>query len=298
MKSEMQPLPWSLLNSFLHVADAGSLSAAARGGRISQPTLSRHVEALERQLGVPLFNRTGRGLKLTPAGMEVVSHARTMQEEAAAVATLASRRAVRIEGTVRITTSEVLGTYVLPAILAALVAEHRDLVLDVRATDAVDNLLDGEADIALRVTKPAQNSLVGRNIGQLVIGAYAHEDYLHAHSVPKTREDLSGHKFVGEASGNTIEAALRRLGLSITAEHFVIRTDNQALRWNAVCAGAGIGFIATIVGDTFAHQKVRRVLPDIALVLPLWIVARRDVRSLKRVRTVFDAIAAAVRQLT
>jgi DNA-binding transcriptional LysR family regulator len=298
MKSAMQPPPWSLLNSFLHVADAGSLSAAARGGRISQPTLSRHVEALERQLGVPLFNRTGRGLKLTPAGMEVLSHARTMQEEAAAVATLASRRAVRIEGTVRITTSEVLGTYVLPAILAALVAEHRDLVLDVRATDAVDNLLDGEADIALRVTKPAQNSLVGRNIGQLIIGAYAHEDYLRAHSVPKTREDLSGHKFVGEASGNTIEAALRRLGLSITAEHFVIRTDSQALRWNAVCAGAGIGFIATIVGDTFAHQKVRRVLPDIAHVLPLWIVARRDVRSLKRVRTVFDAIAAAVRQLT
>lgn len=285
---------WSLMSSFLCVAEAGSLSAAARSGRISQPTLSRHIEALEKQLGLPLFNRSARGLTLTPAGLEVLTHTKAMQHEADAVEKLAARRAARVEGAVRITTSEVLGTYVLPPILAALVARHEGLALEVRATDLIDNLLDGEADIALRVSKPTQGSLVGKRVGALRIGAYAHDDYLRAHPAPRTLRDLTEHRLIGEATTHTIEAALRQLGFSIAAECFVIRSDNQALRWNAVCAGAGVGFIATIVGDRFARQQVRRVLPDIDLALPLWIVARREVRSMKRVRAVFDAIAEAV----
>src|SRR5512137_529250 len=109
---------WTLARAFLATAEAGSLSAAARLAGQTQPTLGRQVAALERALGIALFERVGRGLALTPSGREVLEHVRAMGEAAGRVALVASGRSQAVAGPIRITASEVYAAHLLPSILA------------------------------------------------------------------------------------------------------------------------------------------------------------------------------------
>lgn len=286
--------PWDLLASFLEVAEAGGLSAAARRGGTSQPTLSRRIEALETFFGVPLFERRARGLRLTEIGEGVLAHVSAMRDEVRAAASLTNRRADALSGCVRITTSQVLAANLLPAVLARVRASHAEIAVEVSATDDIDNLLEHQADIAVRVARPEQSTLVSRRVGVLSIGAFAHADYLRRRGVPRTLDDLRHHDLVGDDRHTLLRDALKALGAPLPREAFTVRCDDQMVQWNAVRAGAGIGFIATFVGARARKEGVQRVLGDVAAPLPVWIAARREVRSLKRVRTVFDVLAAEV----
>jgi DNA-binding transcriptional LysR family regulator len=290
----LPPPSWDLLSAFLVVAEAGGLSAAARGGALSQPTLSRRIEALEDALGVPVFERTARGLKLTEAGVDVLTHVRAMRDEAQAVGVIAAERKNAWAGPVRITTSQVLSTFFLPAVITQIRVGNPGLSVVVSSVDDVENLLEREADIALRVTRPDQASLIGRKVGVLRIGAYAHRAYIARRGAPRTIADLADHDLIGGETDGLLRRTLKRLGAQIEPANFSVRSDNQALQWNAVRAGAGVGFIATFVGDAAAKEGVKAVLAEVEPVaLPLWVVARKDVRALKRVRAVFDALCAA-----
>jgi DNA-binding transcriptional LysR family regulator len=286
---------WDLLASFLDVAEAGGLSAAARAGAGSQPTLGRRIEALEAALGVPLFERTARGLKLTDAGAGVAAHARAMREEAVAAADLAARGAEALSGAVRITASRVMSAFLLPPIVARLRATHPEIAIELNASDAIENLLEHDADIAVRLARPEQATLVGRKVGAMAVGAYAHRDYLKRRGTPQTVADLAHHDLIGEDQGTLIRSALKSLGAPLGREAFAVRCDDGLVQWQAICAGAGIGAIATFVGDAGRADGVERVLAHIpAPPLPVWLAARREVRSLRRVRVVFDALAAGV----
>ena len=113
-------LDWSLLQSFLRVAEAGSLSAAARTHGVSQPTLGRHIRALEAALDQPLFARHAQGQALTPMGARLLEHARAMRDAAARLELDAAGASARLEGTVRITAARIVAHYHLPPILARL----------------------------------------------------------------------------------------------------------------------------------------------------------------------------------
>ena len=131
---------WSLLQSFAAVAEHGSLSAAARAGGGSQPTMSRHIRQLEERLGARLFERTRSGVALTNAGLSLAAHARVMAD-AAAQMSIRPTESATLTGTVRITASEIVATYLLPDILTALHREEPGLAIEVVASDETDNLL-------------------------------------------------------------------------------------------------------------------------------------------------------------
>src|SRR3954447_15617635 len=116
----MTDFDWNLIRSFVAVADAGSLSGAARKLAASQPTLGRHVAELELTLGVTLFRRGRKGYELTEAGAALMESGRTVSEHAAAFSRLALGATERIAGTVRIAASEIVAAYVLPPIAARL----------------------------------------------------------------------------------------------------------------------------------------------------------------------------------
>jgi DNA-binding transcriptional LysR family regulator len=149
---------WALVKSFVAVLDAGSLSGAARRLRAQQPTLSRHIAELEAQLGVPLFERTGRGVTPTAAGLAIAQAARQMQDGATALGLGLARRTQSRTGTVRITTSAVAASWLLPKVLARIQQQEPGLGIELVASNAVSNLLRREADIAVRTatTWPAQ----------------------------------------------------------------------------------------------------------------------------------------------
>lgn len=284
---------WGLVRSFLAVLDAGSLMGAARQTGAQQPTLSRHVAELEAQLGVALFERTGRGVQPTAHALAIAEAARQMQSGAEGLARTLARGREATSGTVRITASEVAASYLLPAVLAQLQQSEPEIQIELVASNQVSNLLRREADIALRMVRPAQGSLVARKLGEVAIVACAHASYLQRAGTPRTAAELRQHRLVGYDRDPTIERGCARLGLPLARASFVLRTDDQVAYSRLVAAGAGIGFLAAY--NLRQLPGVQVVLPRLAIpALPCWLAVHREIRGSARVRRVYDFLAEAL----
>jgi DNA-binding transcriptional LysR family regulator len=283
---------WSLLRAFLEVARVGSLSGAALALTSSQPTLSRQIAQLEAQLGQVLFERTTRGVRLTEAGEALRAPAERMHEQAQQISLVAAGRAQTLAGTVRVTASEMVGAYVLPALLRELRGAHPEIQIELVATNAVENLLEREADIALRMVRPKQSVLVARRLADQALGFYAHRDYIEAHGRP-TAASMLGHQWIGYDRSDQLLRGFREAGYRIDRTLFAFRCDNQIVAWHAVLAGLGIGVGMHRVAAL--SPQLLRVLPKVAVPpLPLWITAHRELRGTPRLKVVFDFLAAAL----
>jgi DNA-binding transcriptional LysR family regulator len=287
------PFDWTLMRSFLAVVERGSLQAAARHLGHSQPTLGRHVAELERQLGTVLFERTGRGLVPTPAAQAIAAHARAMADDAAAISRTLAGQSRQAVGAVRITASQTVAVHLLPPLLAQLREREPAIGIDLVASNTISNLLRREADIAIRMVRPQQTSLVARRIGAAGIGAYAHRDYLRRRGVPRSAGDLLRHELIGMDQDERIIRSFRKLGYPIGREAFALRSDDHLVLWEAVRAGLGIGFAATWLAAR--EPAVQRVLPDLRVPpLPVWLTVHREIRASARIRAVYDFLAQAI----
>ena len=284
---------WALVRSFLAVLDAGSLMGAARKLGAQQPTLSRHVAELEAQLGAPLFERTGRGVTPTAAALAIAESARQMEAGAEQLAMQLAGRRDATSGTVRITTSQVAASYLMPAVLTALQQAEPGIQVELVASNQLSNLLRREADIALRMVRPAQSSLVARKLAELPIGAAAHPSYLRRHGTPRKPQDLLRHRLIGYDRDDTIERGFARLGVALPHEAFALRTDDQVAYGRLVASGAGIGFVAQY---NLAHWPgVVPLLPMLQIPpLPCWLAVHREIRGSRVVKRVFDFLAEAI----
>jgi DNA-binding transcriptional LysR family regulator len=284
---------WSLWRSFAAVVDEGSLSAAARKLGLSQPTLSRHIEALEATLGVTLFERTLQGLRANETALrlyEPVAAAKVALGEAALRAEGASGV---LEGTVRITSSVVTSHYVLPPLLLGVRQAFPAIAIELVPSDSVENLLLREADIAVRMFRPTQLDLIARRIGPIAIVCCAHESYLARRGTPQHIGDLAIHDLIGFDRSDQIILAARALDYGLTRDHFRLRTDSQSEMWELLRAGLGVGFAQEgIVRDT---PGMRRILPGIAVPgLEVWLTTHRELFTSHRIRAIYDALAAAL----
>jgi DNA-binding transcriptional LysR family regulator len=284
---------WALVKSFLAVLDAGSLMGAARRLQAQQPTLSRHVAELEAQLGVPLFERTGRGVVPTAAALAIADAARQMDDGAASLGRALAKTRDASAGKVRLTTSMVAACWLLPPLLARLQQEEPGIAIELVASNQLTNLLRREADIAVRMVRPEQSSLVAKKIGDVPICAAAHRDYLARAGTPRQPADLLRHRLIGYDRDPTIERGFAGLGLPLPREAFVLRTDDQVAYGRLVAAGAGIGFVARY---NLAHWPgVEPLLPMLAIPpLPCWLAVHREIRGNRIVRRVFDFLAEAL----
>ena len=278
---------WALVRSFLAVLEAGSLSGAARRLGAQQPTLGRHVAELEAQLGTALFERTGRGLVPTAAARAIADAALRMEEGAAQLAGTLAGRSLATTGTVRITTSEVAAVYLLPPLLAELQAAEPGIELELVASNQITNLLRREADIAVRMVRPAQGSLVARKVGEVGIGAYAHERYLARAGTPREPAQLLDHRLIGYDTEDTLLRGFAQMGFKVGRERFALRTDSHVAYARLLAEGAGIGFIAHYCAAQL--PGLVRVLPALAIApLPCWLAVHREIRGNQVVRRVYD----------
>jgi len=188
---------WELYRSFLEVMRDGSLSAAARRLGATQPTIGRHIAALEAALDLPLFTRSQRGLLPTAAAVVLLPHAEAMAAAAASIGRAGSAEASAELGTVRITASEIVGCEVLPPILAAFRREYPLIKLELALSNQNEDLLRRDADIAIRMVRPSQKALVASRIGHVAIGLYAHEGYIAAFGAPAGMDELAAHCVIG-----------------------------------------------------------------------------------------------------
>lgn len=284
---------WTLIRAFLATAEHGSFSAAARAIDSTQPTMGRQVTALEEELGVVLFERVGRGLVLTPTGLELVEHARAMGEAALRLSRVAAGQSLSLDGPVCISASEIISTYLLPPILSDIRARHPGIQLEVVATNQTSDLARREADIALRNFRPEEPELVARKVRRDEGYFYATPRYLRSLGSPQTLEELSQGSFIAFDRTDGFISVLARYGLHLTPSNFPWVTSSQSVQWALITRGAGIGVMMGVVGD--ADRRVVRVLPEkLSFPFDTWLTSHREVRTSLRVRTVFDLLAAAL----
>lgn len=282
---------WTLIRSFLAVAEAGSLSGAARATGISQPTLGRHIQAIETTLQIALFARTAQGQALTEAGQALLPAARAMQTAAAELALAAKARATGIEGTVRLAASRVVSHAILPPILARLRDEEPGIQIDLVPSDTSENLLFGEADIALRMYRPTQVDLVARHIADLQLGLFAAKSYLDRKGRPASVEDLMRLDFVGQDRMDQIIRVMAGLGVNVDRSFFPVRCDDPLTYVELVRAGCGLGGLLCRLGDTDPLLERIDLIADLPS-LPVWLTAPPRLRQSPRLRRVWDALAA------
>ncbi|MCG8669885.1 MAG: LysR family transcriptional regulator, partial [Pseudomonadales bacterium] len=212
---------WNRARAFLVTVEEGSLSGAARALGMSQPTLGRQVSALEEELGVALFERGNNGLELTPSGVELIEHVRMMGEAASNFSLAASGQSDTIEGSICISATEVMGTFILPPILAKLRRLQPGIHIEVIATNEASDLKRREADIAIRAFRPTQPDLIAKKLGNLIASLYATPSYLKSLNRPLHPRDFSQANFIGFATNNNeYVAALSEQGFKLDASNF------------------------------------------------------------------------------
>ena len=282
---------WALWRSFAAVVADGSLSAAARRIGYSQPTLGRHIEALEQQLGLTLFDRTLQGLKPTETALRLYQSVAAAETKLAEAALVAEGSTGALEGTVRITASTVVAHYILPALLRPIRDEFPAIAIELVPSDSAENLLLREADIAIRMFRPTQLELIAKKLGELPIVATAHQSYLGVHGTPQSPDDLFKHHLIGLDRSDLLISAAKTLGFDIKRQNFIIRTDSQTGMWEMMKAGLGVGFAQLgLVNET---HGMRQLLPMVTPPpLPVWLTTHRELFLSPRIRAIYDRLAA------
>lgn len=286
----MISLDWDHYRTFLAIIEEGSQSGAARALGLTQPTVARHLDALELAAGKPLFLRSYQGLLPTETALSMRSYAETMAASASALARAASGDTESPEGTVRISASEVIGVEVLPPILTELQDRYPRLAIELSISDAVEDLLKQQADIAVRMVEPTQGALISRRIGGIPIGLFAHRRYLEKHGTPKTIEDLSSHRMIGFDRQLAYVREMLKSRPEIADIRFDVRTDSNLAQLAMIRAGGGIGMCQ--VGLAARDPDLVGLFAGQAdLHLMTFLVMHENLKMVPRCRVAFDALA-------
>jgi DNA-binding transcriptional LysR family regulator len=278
---------WELYRSFLEVVRDGSLSGAARRLATTQPTIGRHIAALEAVLNLALFTRSQRGLSPTQAALDLLPHAEAMAVAAAAITRAASAGAGDDHGTVRLTASVIVGCEVLPPILAGFRRHYPAITLELALSNRNEDLLRRDADIAVRMVRPTQKALRVQRLGQVGIGLYAHQSYIEAFGAPVSIADLATHCVIGFDQDDSAFRSIGQDAGRFARDQFRFRCDNDLAQLAALRAGIGIGGCQSEIAARTADLV--RVLPhDIDFKLEMWLAMHEDLKATRRVRLLFD----------
>ncbi len=278
---------WNLYRTFLEVVRKGSLSAAARELGSTQPTVGRQIESLEAALGTKLFTRSQTGLLPTQPAVDLVAHAEAMSAAVNALQRTSSGGVSDETGAVRLTVGSQIGIEVLPQMLTSFSRRHPRIELELSISSRSEDLLHRDADIAIRLSRPVQKSLVARRVGKVLIGLYAHRDYLEHYGMPRTMSDLSRHRLIGFDRDIHLLRSFGGIAANLQREDFAFRSDSVAAQLGLLRAGIGIGA---------CHAHVAREAPELRPVLALhvsfekevWLVMHSDLKGFRRVRVLFD----------
>ncbi|MCU1740614.1 MULTISPECIES: LysR family transcriptional regulator [unclassified Pseudomonas] len=287
-------LQWETQRAFLAVLRTGSLSGAARLLGIAQATARRRIEALEQSVGVSLFIRSPAGLLPTETAKDLISHVEAMAMAANAFNRAASADAQLAGGTVRLTSSQLLGVEVLPPMLRTLRQTYPQLAVELSVSNRLQALARQEADVAVRIRRPTEATVVTRKVGDLQVGLYATPELLAEQGVPDTVAQLDDYPLIGP-DRNLVELQfLRERGFDCTAQRTPVRTDDHLAQLAALRAGLGIGVCSSQLARR--HGLVRVLPEQVDFTVDVWTAMHQDMRRVQRIALVFDALGESLTQ--
>ncbi len=286
-------LDWNDLRHFLALSRAGSLAGAARILGVEHSTVGRRLASLESALGTKLFTRTSEGLLLTEVGRDILAHVERMEQGALAVERRASGEDKRLEGIVRLTTSEGFTGFLVKR-FTELRARHPDLLVEVLSGNESLDLARREADLAVRLVKTVQPDLICKRITGCGWSLYAAESYVARAGVPKSATDLSGHEIVGFDETMSGVPGAKWLEAHGQGARFVIRGNSIVSVLNATLVGMGIGALPCFLGS--AEPTLRRITSTVIGTRDVSLVYHPDMARVARVRAVMDFVVEVIQR--
>ncbi len=286
---------WNHIRAFLATVENGSLSAAARALRKTQPTLSRQISLLEEALQLTLFERGTRSMRLTDAGTELLSYVRGMANAATQISRVAAGQSQAVEGTVRITSSDAMAAYALPPCLVSLREMHPGINVELFPSNEMSDLTRREADIAIRHARPEQPDLVAKRIADIEISLFASLDYLGTIEAGSALADFSDASFIGFGHPERLVPQVTAMGIPVTRQNFGITTSHGSTMFELAREGAGIALLPRIVAE--GRLGLRRIHPDLPVLnVETWLVTHREIQTNRRIRLTFDHLAKEIAQ--
>ncbi len=279
-------MEWSDVKVFLAIARAGTLGGAARLTGQSQPTMGRRLRAFEQALGQTLFQRGAEGFVLTDEGAAVLAHAQRMEDEALGLERLLAGQAQQLEGTLRVSTSDWFGTHLLTPVIAAFIAAHPAVVVELITDARLFSLARREADLVVRIKPFDEVEVVQRKLMHIEYRLYAASGAITRTRRPRAG-DGAGFSLVtlDEAFREMPDAAwLRRM---LPNARVAFGSNNRDAQARMCAEGAGLAVLPRPLGD----HTPGLVAVDLGEPPPgrdVWLGFHRDLRGLQRLRTLVD----------
>lgn len=291
----MNNFNWQWWQFFLCIVEFGSINKAAAALNISQPTLSRHLFAMEKKLGQSLFDRSTQGLTLTSFAAGLLEEGKVMQASAMRLQRIAHGQGLQLKGRVRLSVNEMIAQYYLPELLPQFMQRYPDISVEIEVSNKASNIDKRDADIAIRMFHPTQQDLIARKLVDLPLGFFASGEYLQQHGIPENPQQIFEHRLLGYDRDQQLVEGGSMLGIDISNEQFLFRCDFMPLQFELALKGAGI---------VITHQKlaIEKGLTEIATEinlpsLPTYIVCHRDVQHNPRIRAMMDFLSDSLAQL-
>jgi DNA-binding transcriptional LysR family regulator len=280
---------WNRAKAFLVTAEQGSYSAAAKALNLTQSTLGRQVQALEEELGVVLFERVGKGIQITPIGLDLIEHVKSMAEGANKLSLAAMGQSEELEGVVTITASEANSAFLLPPIIKKIRTLAPGIKIEIVAKNDSADLRKREADIAVRNFQPKQPDLIMKKVSDSLGNFYATEEFIKKYGPFESINDLSKANFVSIGNLPSYIEGLKAFGIKLSTENFPVMTESHFVHWNLVKEGLAVGIMPHFIGDK--DKSVERVLKSFeGISFSTWIVSHRELKTNRRIRFVFDQL--------
>jgi DNA-binding transcriptional LysR family regulator len=288
---------WNDLKHFLAVARHGSTLAAGRALGVDQSTVLRRIGQLERALGRRLVTRSPSGYRLTPMGDALLPHAEQVEQAIRALDQALAAAGDDAQGVVRVTCPEpIVQRLAQSPLLAKFHALHPGLQVEFVSSDRYADLMNGEADIALRSGDTDDGALVGRKIGDSLWAVYASRDYVQRHGQPARLEELADHALIGLHESMADHRVCVWLNRVAPQGRVVARTHSILGLLHAAKAGLGVAPLPLALGE--AESDLVRVLEPIDDLKRIWrVLVAPDKRHTPRVAAFFDFVVAEVEAL-
>lgn len=283
----MNGMSWDGFRYFLAVAEGGSLTTAAKNLGSNQPTVGRHIDALESALGVKLFQRSVKGLMLTEEGVSVFEQLQSIESDVLKIQRSVQGEVEEPSGTVRLALPEGLSIEVLTPLLPEFYSDYSNIRLILNVSSNSANLTRGEADIAVRLFRPKEANLVVRSLGRMSMGLFASAGFINSYGVPKTTKELKQYHVI--TYGDQLADLLENSWLlnHTDPSKRLLSSDNTTARLRATIAGVGISIQPHIFCSS--NTDLIPVLENVSLPdHEVWLVYHKDLRDTSRIRAVVN----------
>lgn len=285
---QAETIDWNRLFTFKVVGEAGTFTGAGRKLDLSQSAVSRQISILESELKAPLFHRTSHGLVFTEAGEDLFETVTAISKRLAMCVARLNERREKPEGPLRVTTTVAFGSAWLSTRMTEFHRAYPDISVSLILADNIElDMLQRQADCAIRFRKQQEPSLIQRHMMTVRYHFYASTDYIKRYGMPKSPEDLDGHELI--VYGEDSSAPVDDMNSLLTVGRPDGRPRQPALRVNSVYgiyraieSGLGIGALPHYVAEE--ARDLVEVLPELSgPTFDVYFVYPEELRNSKRI---------------